>query len=81
MMAAVTVGVASILDSLKDRIQVLEERVGTLEDEADKSEQYTRCPNLRIQGIPETKDETTNELVITTLKKMGIAHIGADQLE
>ena len=38
---------------MKDkRINALEERLDVLE--ADKREQYSRCPNLRFHGIPES---------------------------
>ena len=66
---------------MKDkRINALEERLDVLEAEADKREQYSRRPNLRFQGIPETESETTNELVLQTVnEKMGmqltVAHL------
>ena len=53
----------------------------TLEAEADRREQYTRRPNLRISGIPETTNEVTNYLVIATIKKLGFDNIGVSDLE
>ena len=67
--------------ALTTKIRTLEEKVETLEVEADRREQYTRRPNLRISGIPETTNEVTNDLVITTIKKMGIENLGASDLE
>ena len=48
--------------------------------EADKREQYSRRLNLCFHGIPETENETTNELVLQTVnEKMGmqltVAHL------
>ena len=53
----------------------------TLEVEADRREQYTLRPNLRISGIPETTNEVTNDLVIVTIKKLGFDNIGVSDLK
>ena len=50
--------------ALTTQIRTLEEKVETLEAETDRREQYTRRPNLRISGIPETTNEVTNYVVI-----------------
>ena len=67
--------------ALATKIRTLEEKVETLEAEADRREQYTCRPNLRISGIPETTNEVTNDLVITTIKKLGFDNLGASDLE
>ena len=53
----------------------------TLGAEADRREQYTRRPNLRISGIPENTNEVTNDLVIAIIKKFGFDNIGVSDLE
>ena len=67
--------------ALTTKIRTLQEKVDTLEAEADRREQYTRRPNLRISGIPETTNEVTNDLVIATMKKLGFDNIGVSDLE
>ena len=67
--------------ALTTKIRTLEEKVETLEAETDRREQYTRRPNLRISGIPETTNEVTNDLVVTTIKKLGFDNIGVSDLE
>ena len=49
-----------------DRIKTLESKVTALEHEGDKTEQYTRRPNLRFTGIAET-DETNKDTTETIL--------------
>ena len=66
--------------ALTTKIRTLEEKVETLEVEADRREQYTRRSNLHISGIPETTN-VTNDLVITTIKKLGFVDIGVSDLE
>ena len=67
MTAAMTAVMISIVTSEERKIVKLEERIDALEMEADKREQYSRRPNLRFQGIPETADEYTNKLIIATI--------------
>lgn len=72
----------AIVIAKDERIRCLEQRVNALEAEADKCEQYSRRPNLRIHGIPEADKENTNDLVIAVIKdKMGLMNIGVTQLE
>ncbi|KAK2184458.1 hypothetical protein NP493_265g01002 [Ridgeia piscesae] len=42
-----------------DRVMTLESKVAAFEHEADKVEQYSRRPNLRYTGIPETVGKQT----------------------
>ena len=44
-----------------DRIKTLESKVAALEHEGDKTEQYSRRPNLRFTGIAEADDHETTE--------------------
>ena len=67
-----------LLEMKDKRINALEERLDVLE--AEKREQYSRRPNIQFQGIPETENETTNELVLRTVNEnMGmlltVAHL------
>ena len=49
--------------TLKDaRIDGLEQRLAKLEIDSDSQEQYSRRPNLRIQGLPEQGDGTTDDI-------------------
>ena len=51
--------------ALKDaRIDGLEQRLAKLEIDSDSQEQYSRRPNLRIQGLPEQGDGTTDDKVL-----------------
>ena len=62
-----------LLEMKDKRINSLEERLDVLDAEVDKREQYSRRPNLCFQGIPETENETTNELFLQTVnEKMGM---------
>ena len=56
--------------------------MATLEAEADKREQYSRHPNLRFYGIEENEGDDTDAIVIAVVQqKLGLNHIGTDQLE
>ena len=51
--------------ALKDaRIDGLEQRLAKLEIDSDSQEQYSRRPNLRIQGLPEQGAGTTDDKVL-----------------
>ena len=64
-----------------ERIDGLGKKVATLEAEADRQEQYSRHPNLRIQGIPEEDGENTNAVLIGKIQqKLGLTHSFADHL-
>ena len=45
-------------------IENFEKRVSALEDEQDRQEQYSRRPNLRIQGLAESQEGTTDDKVL-----------------
>ena len=52
------------LEKKEERIKQLEEKVASLEVNADETEQYSRRPNLRFQGLPETEGEDTSTKII-----------------
>ncbi len=39
-------------------------RVESLEAEADRQEQYSRWPNMRFQGVPESTEGSTDQKII-----------------
>ena len=45
-------------------IENFEKRVSALEAEQDRQEQYSRRPNLRIQGLAESQEGTTDDKVL-----------------
>ena len=51
-------------DNLKKSVTKLQDRVVKLEMIADDSEQYSRRNCIRITGIPEDKDEDTDQIVL-----------------
>ena len=75
MTTAMNAVMKSLLTSDNRKIVKLEERIDSLEMEANKREQYSRRPNLRFQGIPEKPDEVTNQLIIDTISQtMGLTN-------
>ena len=46
------------------KIDALTTRVESLEAEADRQEQYSRRPNLRFQGVPESTEGSTDQKII-----------------
>ena len=72
----------SLVTSEQSQIVKLEEMIDSLEMEADKRERYSRRPILRFQGIPETSDEVTNQLIIEKISQtIGLTNIGENQLD
>ena len=65
-----------------NKIRTLEERIDSLEMEADKREQYSRRPKYRFQSIPEKPNETTNQFIMETIKQtMDQTNLNENQLE
>ena len=64
------------IEAKDDKIKTLENKVDSMEREIDNLEQYTRRPNLRISGIPDTGEgEDTTEKVLAVINgKLGLAH-------
>ena len=60
---------ATQLEAKDAVIENLKERVNTLESEMDSAEQYSRRPNLKVYGIPETRDggEDTDEKILAVI--------------
>ena len=42
----------------------------TLEEDTDRQEQYSRGPNLRIQGMPEVTDGSIEQKVLLLVNEM-----------
>ena len=64
--------IKSFEEKLKDKANKmadLEEKNKLLQDKLEQLEQYTRRTNIRIFGIPENKDEDTDQLVREFCKK------------
>ena len=55
-----------------DQITTLEKNVATLELQCDDLEQYSRRNSLRIEGIPERKDEDLVSTVMGVLDAMNL---------
>ena len=61
------------IEELKKKLLNQSERVHTLENKVKDSEQYSRRNCLRIFGMPETKGEKTDDIVLKLAKeKLGI---------
>ena len=56
-----------IINSLKQEVNGLKERVKSLEKVSDDHEQYSRRNCLLIHGIEEDKDEVTDDIVVNML--------------
>jgi len=57
---------------LKKTLLGLESQNEALELSVNELEQYSRRPCLEFQGIPYTKDESTDELIIELAQKIGV---------
>ena len=57
---------------LKKKLQCEQESCTRINTRCDDLEQYGRRNNLRIFGMPENKDEDTDELVISVAAKLGL---------
>ena len=56
------------------KIEALTTRVESLEAEADRQEQYSRRPNLRFQGVPESTEGSTDQKIIRLVNEcMGLS--------
>ena len=56
----------------------LESQNEALELSVNVLEQYSRRPCLEFQGIPYTKDESTDELIIELAQKIGVNICNSD---
>lgn len=59
------------LTDLHGKIKARDEKIFALEKKCDDMEQYSRQNNMRITGIPESKDENTESVVLTIAEAMG----------
>ena len=56
------------------KIVELTTRVESLETEADRQEQYSRRPNLRFQGVPESTEGSTDQKIVSLVNEcMGLS--------
>jgi len=63
---------------LKETLLGLESQNEALEHSVNELEQYSRKPCLEFQGIPYTKDESTDELIIELAQKIGVNICNSD---
>ena len=57
---------------LKTAIQDMNSRVNQLNDIGNDLEQYTRRECVEVQGIPQSKDENTDEIILKVGDLMGL---------
>ena len=55
------------------KIEALTTRVESLEAEADRQEQYSRRPNLRFQGVPESTEGSTDQKIVRLVNESPLA--------
>ena len=67
----VTAKLESRVRTLEGENDFLRKRVSQLEVGLDSAEQYSRRNNIRISGLPETPDESTDDLVLGMSRAMG----------
>ena len=60
------------MDALATTSDVLSKKVKELQSALEEQEQYSRRQCLRIYGLPENRNESTDDLVISLAGKMGI---------
>ena len=53
------------------KIEALTTRVESLEAEADRQERYSRRPNLRFQGVPESAEGSTDQKIVRLVNDTG----------
>jgi len=63
---------------LKETLLGLKSQNEALERSVDELEQYSRRPCLEFQGIPYTKDESTDERIIELAQKSGVNICNSD---
>lgn len=66
--------------SLETRVTELEARLLVAETKNDRSDQYSRRNLLRICGIPEKQDESTDQIVLEVAEAVG-AQITIDEID
>lgn len=55
-------------------------RIEALELEQDRAHQYSRRNSVRISGIPEKKDESTDQIVLSISESIG-AYLNIDEID
>ena len=68
---SVVKGLHSKISSLEEETQQLRSRVRSLEEKAEKSEQYSKLNRLRLSGILETADESVDVKVLEVAEAIG----------
>lgn len=69
-----------VIAEMQKEVQDLHERQRVTEDRLDETEQYSRRNSVRIHGIPEDKDENTDNIVIKLCEQIG-ADVFVDSLD
>ena len=63
----------TLLNTKEDRITELELKVKNMENAIDQQEQFSRRPNVRVHGLPETGDmEDATVVVMAVVNKMSL---------
>lgn len=57
--------------SLKESIQLLQEKVESLEEEGSKRDQWSRLQNIELVGIPEQDNESLPDVMVKLAKYVG----------
>ena len=67
--------------NLNEKVSILNKQVGDLDQKIEKQEQYSRRNCLLIHGVPENKDENTDDLVVNIFKEEMDLEIFTDDLD
>ena len=76
----VTAKLESRVSTLESENDFLRKRVNQLENSLDAAEQYSRRNNLRISGLPESPNESTDDLVLAMSSAIG-ANVSLEEID
>ena len=76
----VTAKLENRVSTLESENDYLRRRVSQLEGSLDAAEQYSRRNNVRISGLPENQDESTDDLVLAMSRAVG-ADISINEID
>ena len=76
----VTTRLEKRVSALESENDSLRKRINQLENSLDSAEQYSRRNNLRISGLPETQNESTDDLVLAMSSAIG-ADMSIDDID
>ena len=70
-----------IINDLKKNVNDMSVTIESLKGSLDRQEQYSRRNCLLIHGLPESKNENTDELLIDTIKEKMGEEIKKDEID